>query len=146
MYNKGGTSGPKSVKTQFNCNKTGEMSMGTKLPHLQNAEEDWDGEHQKQLQQSDVQQKWPPQVWDTKQVQDPQCNMNYQIPQSQHSQISLNVPDWHAEQIHLRKECEKRMEQLNDKYGLNYFSDFELGSESDEEERYQYKHKYEMLI
>ena len=38
------------------------------------------------------------------------------------------------------------MEQLNEKYRLDYFSDSELGSESDEEETYQYKHKYEMLI
>ena len=37
------------------------MQMGTKLSYLQNAEEDWDGEHQKQLQQSDAQQKYPSQ-------------------------------------------------------------------------------------
>ena len=122
------------------------MQMGTKLPHLQNAEEDWDGEYQKQLQQSDVQQKFPPKGQDTKQVQDSQHNKNYQLPQSHHSQISFNVPDQYAEQICLRKEWEKRMEQLNDKYRLDYFSDSELDSELDEEERYQYKLKYEMLI
>ena len=38
------------------------------------------------------------------------------------------------------------MKQLNDKYRLDYFSDSELDSESDEEERYWYKHKYETLI
>ena len=38
------------------------------------------------------------------------------------------------------------MEQLNAKYGLDYFSHLKLDSESDEEERYQDKHKYEMLI
>ena len=38
------------------------------------------------------------------------------------------------------------MEQLNDKYGLDYFSDSEVDSESDEEERYWYEHKYKMLI
>ena len=81
-----------------------------------------------------------------KQVQDPQHNKNYQILQNQHSQISLDVPNWYAEQIYLRKEWEKRMEQLNDKYGLDYFSDLELDSESDKEERYQCEHKYETLI
>ena len=34
------------------------------------------------------------------------------------------------------------MEWLNEKYGLDYFSD----SESDEGENYQYEHKYETLI
>ena len=34
------------------------------------------------------------------------------------------------------------MEQLNEKYGLDYFSN----SESDEGENYQYEHKHEMLM
>ena len=34
------------------------------------------------------------------------------------------------------------MEQLNEKYGLDCFSDLELDSESDEGEQYQYEHKY----
>ena len=38
------------------------------------------------------------------------------------------------------------MEWLNEKYGLDYFSDSKLDSESDEGENYQYKHKYETLI
>ena len=38
------------------------------------------------------------------------------------------------------------MEQLNEKYGLDYFSDLDPDSESDEGENYQYEHKYEMLI
>ena len=38
------------------------------------------------------------------------------------------------------------MEQLNEKYGLGYFFDSELDSESDDGESYQYEHKYEMLI
>ena len=38
------------------------------------------------------------------------------------------------------------MEKLNERYGLDCFSDPELDSESDEGENYRYKHKYEMLI
>ena len=113
-----------------------------------NAEQNWDGEHQKQLQQSNVQQKYPSQGWDTRQAPVHNCQhpKNYQVPQSKHSQASFNVPDQYAEQICLRKEWEKKMEQLNKKYGLDWFSDLELDSEFDEEESYQYEHKYEMLI
>ena len=32
------------------------------------------------------------------------------------------------------------------KFGLHYFSDSELDSESDEGENYRYEHKYETLI
>ena len=38
------------------------------------------------------------------------------------------------------------MERLNDKYGLNYFSDSELDSKSDKGEEYRYEHKYNTLI
>ena len=44
------------------------------------------------------------------------------------------------------REWEEKMKRLNDKYGLNYFSDFEFDSESDEGEEYRYEHKYETLI
>ena len=56
------------------------MWKGAKLPHCKNAEEDWDGEHQRQLQQPDAKQKYPPQGQDTKQVQDPQHDKNYKLP------------------------------------------------------------------
>ena len=64
-------------------------------PIYKNTEEDWDREHQKQLQQSDAQQKYPSQGQDTRQaqVQNPQCTKSYQVPQSQHTQTSFNVPD-----------------------------------------------------
>ena len=78
--------------------------------------EDWDGEHQKQLQQPAAQQKYPPLGQDTKQVQGPQHNKNYKLPQSQHSQISFDVSDQYVEQICLRREWEKKMEQLNHKF------------------------------
>ena len=38
------------------------------------------------------------------------------------------------------------MERLNEKYGLNCFSDSELDSELDEGKNYQYEHKCETLI
>ena len=38
------------------------------------------------------------------------------------------------------------MERLNEKYGLDYFSDSELDSELAEGETYRYEHKYATLI
>ena len=38
------------------------------------------------------------------------------------------------------------MEQLNEKYGLDCFSESELDSESDEGENNWYEQKYEILI
>ena len=54
--------------------------------------------------------------------------------------------DQYAEQIHLRREQEEKIEWLNEKYGLDYLSDSELDSELDEGENYWYKHKYETLL
>ena len=118
--------------------------MGTRCPICKNAEEDWDREHQRQLQWPDANQKYLLPGQDTKQAQDP--HHDKKLPQGQHSQISFDVPDQYAEQICLRKEWEKKMEQLNDKYGLDCFSDSELDSELDEGEIYKYKHKYKTLI
>ena len=92
------------------------MQMGPNCPICKNAEEDWDGEHQKQLQQSDrnaqinAQQKYSSQGQDTRQaqVQNLQCTKIHQVPQSQHTQTSFNVPDLYAEQMWLRKEWEKK--------------------------------------
>ena len=82
------------------------------------------------------------------QAQDPWCTEDFQV--SQNFQCtktqSFNVPDRYAEQIHLRREWEDKMERLNEKYGLDYFSDSQLDSESDEGKNYRYEHKYEMLI
>ena len=38
------------------------------------------------------------------------------------------------------------MEKLNEKYGLDCFSDSEIDSESGEGKNYRYEHKYETLI
>ena len=45
-----------------------------------------------------------------------------------------------------KQQWEAEMERLNSKYNLDYFSDSELDSESDEGEQYQYEHWYETLI
>ena len=84
---------PNQLKPSSTVRKLERCRWGPNCPICKNAQVDWDGEHQKQLQQSDVQQKYPPQGQDTKQVQDPQSNKNYQLPQSLHPQISFNVPD-----------------------------------------------------
>ena len=67
-----------------------------------------------------------------------------QHPQSQNNQQSFDIPDRYAEQIKLRKEWEERIERLNKKYNLDYYSSSE--SDSDPEPDYRYKHKYETLI
>ena len=59
---------------------------------------------------------------------------------------SFNVPDKYVEKICLRREWEKKMERLNEKYNLNYFSSSELDSESDKGEDYRFQHHYETLI
>ena len=45
-----------------------------------------------------------------------------------------------------KQQLEAEMESLNSKYNLDCFSDSELDSEFDKEEKYQYKHGYETLI
>ena len=82
------------------------------------------------------------------QAQSPQHTQDYQVPQNhQPNQTqSFNVPDRYAEQMHVRREWEEKMERLNEKYGLDYFSDSELDSELDELENYQYEHTYKTLI
>ena len=136
--------GPNQPRLSPTATKQERCGWGLNCPICKNVEEDWDWEHRRQLQQPDVKQKYPPQGQDTKQAQDPQHNKK--LPQDQHSQISFDVPDPYAQHICLRREWEKKMEQLNDKYGLDCFSDSELDSESDEGEIYKYQHKYETLI
>ena len=82
------------------------------------------------------------------QDQNPQCTQDYQVPQNpQPTQTqSCDVPDRYAEQTHLRREWEEEIERLNEKYGLDYFSDSELDSELDKGKNYTYEHKYETLI
>ena len=74
----------------------------------------------------------------------------FEHPQPQNFQCSwsqtFNVPDKYSNQIRLHREWEEKMERLNNKDGLDCFSDSELDSKSDEGEDYRYIHKYETLI
>ena len=77
-------------------------------------------------------------------------NMKYTGPLATNIQCSqsqtFNVPDRYSDQIRFCREWEEKMERLNNKYGLDCFSDSELHSESDEGEDYRYERKYETLI
>ena len=92
------------------------MWMGTKLPLLQNQEEDWNGDHQKQVQQ----QPQPQQKTQMTQAQCPQT-MNYPKPQSS-QKFNLKAHDvagWYPSQSKLHKQWEEEMERLNSKYNLD---------------------------
>ena len=125
--------------------KAEKCGWGPKSPICKNIEEDWDGDHQKQSQQSiPSTQAQHPQKRNLKQLQnaqqpqmpDFQClqPQNFQCSQSQ----TCDIPD--------SREWEEKMERLNNKYGLDFFSDSEVDSKSDEGEDYKYEHKYETLI
>ena len=60
-----------------------------------------------------------------------QCPQNTQHPQSQNTQHlqSFDVPDRYSEQIRLRGELEEKMECLNEKYNLDYYSSSESDSD-----------------
>ena len=62
---------------------------------------------------------------------------------TQHSQ-SFDVPDRYSKQIWLRREWEEKIEWLNEKYNLDYYSSSESESKSEPENRYE--HKYKTLI
>ena len=64
---------------------------------------------------------------------------NHHPQNTQHRQ-SYDVPDRYSEQIRLRREWDKKMEHLNEKYNLNYY----LSLESDSD--FELEHKYETLI
>ena len=64
----------------------------------------------------------------------------------QNNPKTFDVPDRYSDQIRLCRKWEEKMEKLNKKYDLNYFSDSKLDSESDEGEDYRYEHNYETLI
>ena len=61
-------------------------------------------------------------------------------PQNAHHLQTFDVPDRYSEQIRLKRQWDKRMECLKEKYGLDYYSSSE--SKSD----FQPEHKYETLI
>ena len=101
--------------------------------------------HRKQkrnLQQPQNAQQLQMPVFQHHQAQNYQKPQDFQHPQSQ----TFDVPDRYSNQIRLCREWEEKMERLNDKYGLDCFSDSELDSESEEGEDYRYEHKYKRLM
>ena len=132
---------PKTEGQPSTSPKVEKCGWGPKCPFCKNQEEDWDGDHQKQLQtQLQPQQKVP-----MTQAQCPQT-LNYQKPQS-FQKFDWKTPDgWYPSQLKLHKQWEEEMERLNAKYNLDCFSESELDSESDEGEQYKYEHGYETLI
>ena len=116
---------------------------GPNCPICKNIEEDWNGDLQNQQHpqqsnpctQTQAALQPPQKNFQCPQAQNPQQPQNFQCSQS------FDIPDCYPEQIHLRKEWEEKMEILNDKYGLDYYSSSESESDWDEEEP-----KYETLI
>ena len=98
--------------------KAEKCGWGPNCPICKNMEEDWDGEHQKQLQQN-VSSTQPQQPL----IEGLQCpqTQNYWKPQNfQHFQSqTFDVPDRYSTQLKLHKECKEKMDRLNDKYGLD---------------------------
>ena len=125
--------------------KAEKCGWGPNCPFCKNAEEDWDSDHQKQFQQNvPCTQPQQPQMQGLQcpQTQNYQKPQNFQCSQSQ----AFHVPDRYSNQLKLHREWEEKVERLNDKYGVDCFSDSELDSESDEGDEYRYEHKYAMLI
>ena len=111
---------------------------GPNCPICKNIEEDWDSDHQNQLQQ------WPQPQVHMPQTQHPWA-LNYQKPQRSNSKI-FDISNQYPSQSTLHKQWKEEMERLNTKYNLDCFSDSELDSESDKGEEYKYEHNYETLI
>ena len=61
-------------------------------------------------------------------------------PQNTQQLQTFDVPDRYSEQIRLRKEWDEKMECLNEKYGLDYYSSLESHSD------FKLEHKYETPI
>ena len=61
-------------------------------------------------------------------------------PQNAQQLQTFDVPDRYSEQIRLRREWDEKMEDMNEKYGLDYYSS--LQSDSD----FEPEHKYETFI
>ena len=106
---------PQSNKTaEEECKWGMHCPICTKSAPNQNSE-DWNGERQ------DIQQR------------------NY-YPQSSRFSPAYGISDRFSQQLRLEREWNEKMEQLNDKYNLDYFSSSESDFESELE------HKCETLI
>ena len=74
--------------------------------------EDWNGKRQDQLQ------------------------INYYPPNPQYSP-SYDIPDWFSEHYKTEEDRKERLEFLNDKYNLDYYSSTKFDSEYESECRYE---------
>ena len=108
--------------------KAAKCGWGQNFPICKREEEDWNGYHQWQFLQTSN----DPQSMKQTTPQDPQPTQTQ----------SFNVPDKYVDPIHSRREWEKKMESLNEKYNLDCFSSSELDSESDEGEDYRFQQHY----
>ena len=71
--------------------------------------------------------------WDGERQRDTSKNHH---PQSPHHPQSYDVPDRYSEQIRLRREWDEKMEFLNEKYNLDYYSSSESDSDFEPEHKY----------
>ena len=131
---------PKTDEQSFDGPKSDKFGWGPNCPFCKNQEkeeEDWDGNHQKQLKQKTLPQ---PEI----QIPQARCpqTLNYQRPQNSQKPSQ----DQYLSQSKICKQWEAEIERLNAKYNLDCFSDSELNLESDEGEQYKYEHGYETLI
>ena len=122
--------------------KAEKCGWGPNCPFCKNQDkEDLDGNHQNQLHQKTLPQ---PEI-QRPQARHPQT-LNYQKPQNLQKPNQQTQIDRYQSKTKICKQWEAEMERLNTKYSLDCFSDFELDSESEEGEQYNYEHGYETLI
>ena len=77
--------------------------------------------------------------WNSDRPENQQRSHNHYPQNPQHPQ-TYDVPDQYSEQIRLRREWYEKMEYLNEKYNLDYYSSLESDS------NFEPEHKYETCI
>ena len=133
---------PKTEEQPSTGPKAEKCEWGPNCPFCKNQEEeDWNGDHQRQLQQ----QLQPQQKVQMAQARCPQT-LNYQKPQNPQKFDKKTSDGRYPSQVEIHKQWETEMERLNAMYNLDCFSDSELDSESNEGEQYKYEHGYETLV
>ena len=76
--------------------------------------------------------------------QETECQQRNYYPQNLQHLQSYDIPDRYSQQINLQKEWNEKMEHLNEKYNLDYYSSSK--SDSDFEFDFEPEYKYETLI
>ena len=132
---------PKTKEQPSTSPKTEKCGWGPNCPFCKNQEEEenWNGDHHRQLQQQ------PQQKVQMAQAKHPQT-LNYEKPQSPQKFTQKTSDGMYPSQAEIHKQWVTEMERLKAKYNLDCFSDSELDSESDEGEQYKYEHGYKTLI